>query len=69
MAVYKVTTVRRRKKQALVAYCELDLASHFEAPEDGKDAPEAQGAKSAPIVQWHNLQVQYLIQCTGWFQI
>ena len=69
VAVYKVTSVRRRKKQSLVAYCELDLASRFEVPEDGKDASDSQGAKSAPIVQWHDLQVQYLGQCTGSSQI
>ena len=61
VAVYQVTSVRRRKKQALVAYCELDLASHFEGPGSrggGKEASGGEGSQSSPTVEWHDLQVR-----------
>lgn len=58
VAVYQVIPSRRRKKQALVAYCDLDLASHFDGPASGDELPDAQGMKQPPTEEWHNLQVQ-----------
>lgn len=61
IAVYQVTrrTKTRRKKQSLVAYCDMDLASHFQGPTAAEDASAAgPDAKQppAPIEAWHDLQ-------------
>lgn len=61
VAVYQVIPSRRRKKQALVAYCDVDLASHFEEPDTGSSGAEIPGApalKQPPTEEWHHLQVR-----------
>lgn len=59
--MYRVTrgAKTRRKKQALVAYCDVDLASHFEATPQLGELPEAEAAEQpSPIVEeWFTLLV------------
>ena len=58
IAVYRVTrgTKTRRKKQALVAYCDVDLASHFEAtPQLGEVLENEQ--PSPMVEEWFTLLV------------